>query len=85
MLTVGEFITELQKLDPCRVLVMAKDAEGNGFSPLGGLWEGAYKPDSTWSGQVGFESPASAVANGYDAFEDVLEGGQPCVVLTPVN
>jgi hypothetical protein len=32
-------------------VIVAKDAEGNGFSPLSGIGEGHYKPVTTWFGE----------------------------------
>ena len=82
---VSEWIAELQKLDGDRVVIMATDAEGNGYSPLSGMWVGAYRPDTTWSGKVGFESLTDEDRLlGYTE-EDVIEDGQPAVILCPAN
>lgn len=47
---------ELAKLlleKPDVELIMQKDSEGNGFSPLSGIdFDVIYIPDSTWSGEV---------------------------------
>ena len=54
--TIGLLIAALQALPPAARVILAKDAEGNGFSPLN-LAEGpdvslgTYIPDSTWSGE----------------------------------
>lgn len=54
--TVADLIVALSTLPPAARVVLAKDAEGNGFSPLN-LAEGpdvslgTYIPDSTWSGE----------------------------------
>ena len=84
-MTVGELIQQLQALEaPHRIVVMAKDAEGNGYSPLSSMWIGAYAPDSTWSGTAGFEflTPEDEAA-GYD--EEDLIVGQSAVILCPTN
>lgn len=47
---IRDLIAELSKLDPELDVVIAKDAEGNGYSPCSGAWPGNYTPESTWSG-----------------------------------
>lgn len=52
-MTVKELIEKLQLVDPDRIVILQKDAEGNGFSPLAGIDDNAvYQPDSTWAGEV---------------------------------
>ncbi|MFI7073531.1 hypothetical protein [Micromonospora sediminicola] len=63
------------------VIVLAKDAEGNGFSPLSGpvgvYW---YRPESTWAGEV---HPIGEDADG-DVYEP--DGDELiAVVLDPTN
>lgn len=38
-MTVKELIEALSKEDPSRIIVMSRDAEGNGYSPLADLTE----------------------------------------------
>lgn len=59
------------------LVVLQKDAEGNGFSPLAGGEGALYVPDSTWSGEVPHP----------DDVDDYLhaEGAESCVCLWPVN
>ena len=50
---VKDLIKELKKVDPESIIVLQKDAEGNGYSPLSGIDNDAiYIPDSTWSGDM---------------------------------
>jgi hypothetical protein len=47
------------------IVVLSKDAEGNGFSPLpdgDGLSVGRYVADSTWSGEFRGDDPDEVVA-----------------------
>jgi hypothetical protein len=48
-------VSELKRLldgfDDDATIVMSKDAEGNGFSPLEELNQGIYNPLSTWAGE----------------------------------
>jgi hypothetical protein len=69
--TVRELIEELSALQPDDLVVLAKDPEGNGYSPFSGADPCVYVPESTWSGYLwddeepepGWESekPAEAV------------------------
>lgn len=84
-MTVKKLIELLQKEDPSRTVIMSKDAEGNSYSPLADFWAGKYKPDSTWSGEVGMETLTKAdIKAGYSEL-DVLRSGKPAIILQPVN
>jgi len=57
--TVGDLLAALAKLDPSLPIVISRDEEGNGFSPLADWEEGTYAPDvwgegdlSTYSGEL---------------------------------
>ena len=83
-MTVGELIKDLQAFDEDRIVILAKDEEGNGFSPLADLDPSSYKADNTYSGEVGLEElTPELIAAGYSE-EDVLEG-QKALVLWPIN
>jgi hypothetical protein len=78
--TVKQLIAKLEKLDPDRVVVMRKDGEGNGHSPLSNLGDCIYRPDSTWSGDV-YPEDANEDDHGYTK----QKGDKKAVVLCPVN
>lgn len=82
---VKELKKLLENIDENRVVIMAKDGEGNGFSPLAGLDGGSsYLADSTWSGEVGFEKlTPELIKQGYSE-ADVIKG-KPALVLWPIN
>jgi hypothetical protein len=81
---VKELIKLLQEQNQDAIVVMAKDAEGNSYSPISSLWGGAYLPDSTWSGTAGLLTlTAEDIEAGYG--EDDLVDGDPAVILCPVN
>lgn len=83
---VKALIKELQKFDQNAEVILQKDAEGNGYSPLRGTDHGAvYVPDNTWSGTV-----YSTLWTADDACMDEdewqrLMRRKRCVVLHPVN
>jgi hypothetical protein len=84
-MTVKDLIAELQDHDPDRVVIISKDAEGNGYSPLSCALTGAYRAETTWRGEVGLESlDEDDIASGYTE-EDVLKGGVPALVLVPIS
>lgn len=83
---VGELIAILSKMDPEREVIMQKDAEGNGYSPLSGADDNArYQAETTWYGEVGRETLSEEDrARGFGD-EDIMTGGVPACVLYPVN
>lgn len=81
---VKELLQLLANEDPERIVVMAKDAEGNGYSPLHGLWSGAYRAETTWHGEVGFEKITPELRQQNYSEMDVCDG-VPAIILTPVN
>jgi hypothetical protein len=68
-------------------VILSKDAEGNGHSPLASAWPGIYVPDCTWSGDVYLrELTDEDRKQGYTE-EDLYNGddGRPAIVLIPTN
>lgn len=83
---VKELKKLLENVNDERIVVMSKDGEGNGFSPLYFLDdESRYLADSTWSGEVGLEKLTPKLQNQGYGDEDVLEDGELALVLWPVN
>lgn len=75
-MTVRELIHHLRTCsNPDAVVILQRDAEGNGFSPMRDFASNdpaiveRYVADSTWSGAV------------YSDGDD----GVPCVVFVPIN
>ena len=84
-MTVTELIEELTKLNGDRQVILQKDGEGNGYSPLAGIWSGKYEADCTWSGEAKLEELTEQDRlNGYSE-EDLSINGAPAVILFPVN
>lgn len=79
LMTVGQLRAALEGLDDAMPVILAKDAEGNWYSPLSSATTGyRYEPDSTWSGEV-YSPPEPDEVDAYWPDEtDVL-------VLGPVN
>lgn len=74
MRTVGDLMDFLATQPRDRKVILSKDAEGNGFSPLAAASEEMYAAESAWSGEV----IDQAIVN-----ED--EGIERVIVLEPVN
>jgi len=49
---VSELIEILKEQDQDSIVVMSKDGEGNGYSPLSSVEGLYYQADNSWSGQV---------------------------------
>lgn len=85
-MTVKELMEKLQHEDPDRIIVMAKDSEGNNYTPLCDYWVGAYRPETTYYGDVGAESIDDFTQEDLDAGwgeADVISDGQPALILKP--
>ena len=82
---VKELIEQLQECAPDAEVVMAKDGEGNNYSPLAGYWEGMYRAESTWHGDVGLAELDEELREAGYSEEDVIEDGVPAVILSPTN
>lgn len=67
-------------------VILQKDSEGNGYSPLQGAdLEVVYVPDSSWDGSV-YPTSWDADEAGFDEDEWAeLQQTSRCVVLFPVN
>jgi hypothetical protein len=70
---VAELIAKLQGMPQDSIVVLQKDAEGNGYSPLSGV-----DPNSTYVAKEDMVYSPVDRAGGYG------EGGVPCVVLYPL-
>ena len=78
---VKELIKKLEAENPDSKVILQKDAEGNGWSPLEDIWTGWYEADSTWSGdaidEAGFKEDYEDAGNEADL--------DKAVILVPVN
>ena len=84
-MTVKELIAKLLKVDPDRIVILQKDAEGNGYSPCAGIDDNvSYMARSTWSGECGLEKITKEQAKRGFTEEDVVSGVPACV-LWPTN
>jgi hypothetical protein len=73
-MNASELIRMLQQVDPTRPVILAKDAEGNDYSPLADVTFGRYQPQSSYSGEL--------VSAWTDADDDQSHF---VVILGPVN
>ena len=79
MVTVAQLIKQLSKLDPKAVVILQRDSEGNGFSPLVGAEAAKYRAENKWSGEVPHPDDLE------DMDEEDKKGLVDCVVLWPTN
>ena len=66
-------------------VVMQKDAEGNGYSPLSGADPAHYVPDSTYSGEVYALNWAAEDCCMIEAEWKEMRAKPKCIVLYPIN
>ena len=87
--TVGDLMDYLATQPRNRKIVMSKDAEGNGYSPLADASEAMYAADTTWSGEIYItpEDLAFSIANdgGWTEEDAAPDDAERVVVLGPVN
>jgi predicted RNA-binding protein with PUA domain len=84
-MTVRELIEALKAIpNQDRIVVMSKDGEGNGFSPLADIGEESYAAESTWHGTTGIEALTPELEERGFSEEDVVKG-EPCLTLWPTN
>jgi hypothetical protein len=90
MSTVGELLDYLATQPRDRKIVLSRDAEGNGFSPLSDAGESMYAAETSWSGTVHPtpEDLAELMARPGSAWseEDAApDDAERVIVLGPVN
>lgn len=83
---VKALIKLLAGFDQNAEVILQKDSEGNGYSPLSGAdHDAVYTPESSWSGSV-FSTEWSAEDACMDESEwKKMQKRKRCVVLFPVN
>ena len=79
---VKELISLLSEFEGDIEIVLSRDAEGNGYSPLESAWLGSYDADAREVGLI--ELTPELAGLGYDE-DDVMEGGEIAVILTPLH
>lgn len=68
-----------------RKVILQKDAEGNGYSPLSDAGEGMYLAGTTWSGEM-YATPEDIAADAAFTEDDAApDDAERVVVLWPVN
>ncbi len=83
---VKELKEYIKNLPDDMEVILQKDSEGNGYSPLSVVdSEARYVPDSTWSGNVFFDEwSAEDNCMDDDEFKEMRKLPQS-LILTPVN
>jgi len=84
LLTVESLIDILRQFNPERVVIIAKDPEGNEYSPLSEVTTAAYVPETSWYGVIGLEELTEDFEGLGYTVEDVVDG-IPCIILDPIN
>jgi len=85
-MTVKELKAELENLPDDMEVILQKDSEGNGYSPLAGAdVNSVYIPDSTWSGDVySMEWSADDACKDEDEWQDIKNKPR-ALILYPIN
>lgn len=85
-MTVKELKEAIANLPDEMEVVLQKDSEGNGYSPLAGAdHDAVYIPDSTWSGDVySMEWTADDACMSDEEWEEIKSKPRT-LILYPVN
>lgn len=89
-MNVRKLIEQLEKLPGDMEIILQKDSEGNGYSPLDCIdSECIYTPENEWSGEVGVKETylEYCACNGDSPSEaqERWDKKEKCVVLCPTN
>lgn len=83
---VSELIEALKDLPPEMEVILQKDAEGNGYSPLSGVDPDAiYMEETSWSGEVWSTNWTAEDACMDDDEWESFKKQPRCLILYPVN
>jgi hypothetical protein len=83
---VKELVAALADADPEAEVVLQKDSEGNGYSPLNGAdLDAVYVAETTWSGDVYAMDWSAEDACMTEREWSRIKAKPRCVVLFPVN
>ena len=83
---VKELIEILQEFDPDAQIIIAKDPEGNEYSPGWSYFSGYYIPDTTYSGYVYDDTwTAEDCDMDEDQWEEMRRDNPVSVILVPTN
>ncbi len=82
---VRDLLEILSTMDPETEVILQKDAEGNGYSPLYSVYPGIYVAITTWYGEV--SDPDWSADDACLSPEEwkAIKHRPRCVVLRPVN
>jgi hypothetical protein len=84
-LTVADLQAALATLPSDMPVILAKDAEGNGYSPLTEAEPAMYAPDTTWSGEHHLTDEQRQATGQPDDYSEAPDGAVPALFLWPTN
>lgn len=87
-MTLDELRVALAKLDSLpggTLVVLAEDAEGNGYSPLSEVEHAMYLAESTWSGEHYMTEADRQAQDDPDDYREAPDDAVPAVFLWPIN
>ncbi|MGW3932922.1 hypothetical protein ACWECC_33235 [Streptomyces microflavus] len=87
-MTLAELRTALAKLDHLSgeaIVVLAKDSEGNAFSPLDEVDPSMYQAETEWSGERYMTETARQAKDDPDDYAKAPDGAVLAIFLWPTN
>lgn len=83
--TLRAQLAELDHLPGETIVVMSKDGEGNGFSPLAEVETAMYEATTTWMGERYLSDEDREETGEPDEYSEAPESAVPAVFLWPTN
>lgn len=84
--TVGELREKLSQYPDDTIVVLEKDASGNGYSPLSNVEIAYYEPTCTYAGEYKVVREDWNAEDYFgDSWEEHVQNAMPAVILGPVN
>lgn len=84
-MTVADLRAQLAQFPDDVIVVLAKDGEGNGFSPLCEAIPAMYLAESTWSGEHYPTEEQRLAEDDPDDYDPAPDDAVPAVFLWPTN
>lgn len=86
-MTVRELQEFIKDLNPTMEVILQKDAEGNGYSPLcEAAANSFYVPENTWSGEMyNYDWTADEADADEGEWLTMKQQSRPALVLVPTN
>jgi hypothetical protein len=85
IMKIKDLIKELSELNQELEIIVSRDAEGNGYSPMYSFYQAKYHPNNDWSGEIIDVELNSNDKEYLEYADEIKDECIDCVVFTPSN